>query len=53
MDTFKIIDANNQSSQKVVVLKKEDVPLIIKYKDKRYVLLLTKNDRLILQKAID
>lgn len=33
-------------------IPKEDLPLIINYKGKKYVLILTKNDKLILQKAI-
>lgn len=53
MDILKIANTDKNSSKKVVVLKKEDLPLTIEYKDRRYVLILTKNDRLILQKAID
>lgn len=53
MDNSKTIERKEESTKKVLVLKKEDVPLIVKYKDKRYVLILTKNDKLILQKAIE
>lgn len=36
-----------------IVLSKDNLPLTIFYKDKRYILILTKNDKLMLQKAID
>lgn len=53
MDAFKTTEIKKVSSKKVMDIKKEDLPLIIEYKDKRYVLIRTKNDKLILQKAID
>lgn len=36
--------------KKELVLEKRDLPLTIIYKDKKYVLLLTKNDRVLLNK---
>jgi len=48
-----LMDTKNKSFKKRIILKEEDLPLIIEYKDKRYILILTKNDKLILQKAID
>jgi hypothetical protein len=53
MDNYKAIEIKNEPNKKVLVLKPDNLPLIIEYKDKRYVLILTKNDRLILQKTID
>ncbi len=51
MDAFKTTDTKRECSKKVVILKKEDLPLVIEYKDKRYVFLRTKNDKLILPKG--
>lgn len=35
------------------VFEADDLPLIIKYKDRKYVLVLTKSDKIILNKAIE
>lgn len=52
IDNCKIIEIKDEHAKSALILKSEDLPLIIEYKDKKYVLILTKNDRLILQKAI-
>jgi hypothetical protein len=36
-----------------LVLSRDDLPLTIEYKDKKYTLILTKNDKLILNKTIE
>lgn len=53
MNNYKTIEIKNELNKKALVLKPDNLPLIIEYRDKKYVLILTKNDRLILQKAID
>lgn len=40
-------------SKKELNVEKEDLPLTIVYKNKRYILILTKNDKLILNKPTD
>lgn len=45
--------AEKESSQKELVLEKEHLPLTILYKAKKYILILTKNDKLILNKYED
>lgn len=40
-------------SKNDLTVEKEDLPLTIVYKNKRYVLILTKNDKLILNKPTD
>lgn len=37
-------------SKKEMTVEREDLPLTIVYKNKRYILILTKNDKLILNK---
>lgn len=44
---------NNDISNKGLVVEKEDFPMTIIYKGKRYILILTKNDKLILNKYED
>ncbi len=39
--------------KKELALKREELPLVIRFQEKKYVLFLTKNDKLILQKPID
>ena len=39
--------------RKILRLEKVSLPLTIIFKDKRYVLMMTKNDKLILQKAVN
>lgn len=41
------------SSKKELSLERDDLPMSIIYKEKRYVLILTKNDKLILNKYED
>jgi hypothetical protein len=36
-----------------LVLSRDDLPMTIEYKDKKYTLILTKNDKLILNKTIE
>lgn len=36
-----------------LAVERENLPLVIIYKDKRYVLILTKNERLVLHKAME
>lgn len=54
MKTLQIKDKSAKkglkSIAKEVVIDKEDLPLTIIYKGKRYILILTKNDKLILNK---
>ena len=40
----------NRKADREIVLKKDDLPLTILYNEKRYILILTKNDKLILNK---
>jgi hypothetical protein len=53
MDNSKTVEIKNEPAKKALVIKSDDLPLTIAYGDKKYVLLLTKNDKLILQKPID
>jgi len=39
--------------KKELLINKDDLPLTIVYKEKRYILILTKNDKLILNKYTD
>lgn len=39
-------------SNETLVVRKEQLPLTIVYNDKRYVLVLTKQDKLLLNKAV-
>lgn len=39
--------------RKILRVEKVSLPLTIIFKDKRYVLMMTKNDKLILQKAVN
>jgi len=39
--------------KKILRVEKISLPLTIIFKDKRYVLMMTKNDKLILQKAVN
>lgn len=39
--------------RKILRVEKASLPLTIIFKDKRYVLMMTKNDKLILQKAVN
>lgn len=45
-----IIETEKQESEKELTSSGNDLPLTIIYKEKRYVLILTKNDKLILNK---
>lgn len=40
----------NSGAKKELTIEKEDLPLTIVYKNKRYILILTRNDKLILNK---
>lgn len=51
MDTLEIKEMD--SSKKELSLERGDLPMSIIYKEKRYVLILTKNDKLILNKYED
>ncbi|MCL4456327.1 MAG: hemin uptake protein HemP [Nitrospirae bacterium] len=53
IDSYKTIEIKDGHIKSALILSSEDLPLIIKYGGKRYVLILTKNDKLILQKTID
>lgn len=46
-------ELNQKSVSRELVLDKNNLPLNIVYKGRRYVLLLTKNDKLILNKNTD
>jgi hemin uptake protein HemP len=45
--------AEKTARHKGLVLSRDDLPLTIEYKGKRYTLILTKNDKLILNKTIE
>ncbi|MBI5682418.1 MAG: hypothetical protein HZC45_04545 [Deltaproteobacteria bacterium] len=47
------IKAEIDISKKEIAVDKNNLPLNIIYKEKRYILLLTKNDKLILNKNTD
>jgi hypothetical protein len=48
---MKLLETNHQSvTKKELVLEKSDLPLTILYKGTRYILLLTKNDKMLLNK---
>jgi|GEM_PF-3512427 len=47
------VEAKEKKERKELVLKAKDMPLIIRYGEKKYVVILTKNDKLILQKPIE
>jgi hypothetical protein len=53
MKVCETFEEKDGKEKKELVLKAKDMPLIIRYGDKRYVVILTKNDKLILQKPID
>ncbi len=53
MDNFKTMEIKDEHTKNALVLKAKDLPLVIAYGGKKYVLILTKNDKLMLQKAID
>jgi hemin uptake protein HemP len=40
-------------SRQGLVLSRDDLPMTIEYKNKKYTLILTKNDKLILNKAVE
>lgn len=46
-------EIKREIDKKEVVLDKDNLPLNIVYKGKRYILILTKNDKLILNKSTD
>jgi hypothetical protein len=49
--SMKITESKERDSvKKELVLEKSDLPLTIVYKDRKYTLLLTKNDRVLLNK---
>lgn len=43
-------EIEDRIADRAIVLKKDDLPLTILYNEKRYILILTKNDKLILNK---
>jgi hypothetical protein len=43
----------NGRSKKELIVEKEDLPLTIIYKNRRYILILTRNDKLILNKQAE
>lgn len=53
MKTYEVMEVEENKEKKELVLKANDMPLIIRYGEKKYVVILTKNDKLILQKPID
>lgn len=44
------IEIEDRKADREIVLKKDDLPLTIFYNEKRYILILTRNDKLILNK---
>jgi hypothetical protein len=44
------IEIEDRKADREIVLKKDDLPLTILYNEKRYILILTRNDKLILNK---
>lgn len=53
MDTSSQPESGRLNARKPLILERDDFPLSIQYGDTGYVLVLTRNDKLLLQKPLE
>jgi len=53
MDLTKLNDTNTASPRKLLTLERKDLPLTVQYGETTYVLVVTKSEKLLLQKPLE